>query len=180
MRGLAAANSLLDQLPGAARDQLGVELAIIAREILTVQRRLVAKDTGALQGELSLAVQAEQLRARIGLLGDGKGGARRNGRRLKTNLGDAFYGRIVEDGRRAQTVIVTRTARRQVKAAQGVTRRNRGVRKAAVVAKSYSMKVTALSARPFVHIPGAEALAVGQLAEFWSRTLARTGGGAAA
>jgi hypothetical protein len=173
-KGLAAFNAKFEAIPNAAQEQLGVELAIISRDILAMQRRAVPKgDTGALEQGLSIAVLIEKLRARIGLLKGGRDRGKINGRTDKGRSGGPFYGRIVNFGRKAQTVIVTRTARRKGKALP-----TRGARKAAVLANSYSMKVPYMAPREFIQVPGAQKVALGQLAEFWSRTLARTGIGA--
>lgn len=170
VKGLASAYAAFAAIPDAARDQLGVELAIIGRDILAMQQQAVAKDTGALEQGLSIALLIEKLRVRIGLLANSSGGSKSNGRRSKMNYGGYYYGRFVEFGRKAQTVLVTRTARRKANRLS-----TKGARRAAVLANSYSMKVSALKPRPFVRLPGVQQVALGQLAEFWSRTLARSG-----
>lgn len=171
--GLAAALADFDRIPEAAREQLAVELGLIGREVLQLQRATVAKDTGALAGALSLAVQVDRLRARIGLIGNAVTSRsalrkqRRTGRELR-NVGGFFYGIIVEVGRKAQTVIVERRAR---------TRAGRRGR-AEQVASTYALRVKAAAPRPYIRTadaPAVQSVVASRLANFWSETLAKAG-----
>jgi hypothetical protein len=164
VQGLAEAYSLLDAVPEAAREELAVELAIIAREdILPEQRRLVAKDTGHLESGLGIQLDLERLRVRVGLFGIGstRRGSHDDGR---------YYGRFVNFGRKAQTVRVER--RRRVK---GRLRASRGRKRAEDIAARYKLRVKAAAARPFIQVPGAEASALKRLETFWAAVLARSG-----
>ncbi len=169
LRGLAEATAMMDRLPGDAEEQLGVELAIIGREILADQRALTPKDTGELAAGLSLRLFLDNLKLRVGLLGQrNKKGRNRSGRLGKrtSNLLDLYYGRFVALGRSAQTVLVTRKVSRRRKAGKND------------VGKPYRLRVKAKEARDFIRVPGAVDTATGQLAQFWSRLLARREGGA--
>ncbi|MEZ0495403.1 hypothetical protein [Sphingomonas sp. IW22] len=179
VRGLAEANARLDFLPTAAKEQMGVEVGLIARDVLAAQRRDVAKDTGLLRGALTVQLQIERLRARVGLLG-------KNGRGAGRRIGHAFYGRFVEFGRRAQTVVVTRGAKRRVRGngrttARTVTYdtapvarlRRRGPNKGTPIGSPYKMRVSALSARPFVRVDRPEHDYQQRLAAFWAGLMAR-------
>lgn len=161
VRGLAATYALLGDIPDAAREQLGVELAILAREGLAAQKAAAPKDTSALSGGLSMQLSLRKLSVQFGLLGLRKG---------RSNL---FYGRIVNSGRAAQTVLVQR--RRRVK---GFLRTSRGRKRAEDISSTYTLKVKARAPIPFIDAPGVdfEQLAAGQLAEFWTHLLARAGG----
>lgn len=162
-----------DTIPKAAEEQLGVELAIIGRDMRDMQRAASPHDTGTLRGALSVWLMLDQLRVRVGLIGQ------RNRRSRKRSYGDAFYGRFVEFGRKAQTVIVQR--RRRVRAHIGagehknILRTSRRRKIAADIVASYSMKVKARAPHPFVFIPNAQEIATQRLADFWSNTLARSG-----
>jgi hypothetical protein len=99
--GLAEAYAMLARLPEAAQEQIGVEMAIIGRDVLAAQKRDVAKATGQLEAGPVAAV------ADRAAPGEGRACSASPGGRAKL-----FYGRIVEGGRRAQTVIVQRAQRR--------------------------------------------------------------------
>lgn len=162
-----------DQISDAARDQLGVELAIIGRELRDRQRAAAPEDTGALRGGLSVWLMLEQLRVRVGVLGQ------RNRRSGKRSYGDLFYGRIVEFGRKAQTVIVQRRRRVKVDIGDGkqkaILRTSRRRKLAADIAATYSLKVKARAPHPFIFVEGAQESATQRLVNFWDQTLSRVG-----
>jgi hypothetical protein len=139
---------MLGAVPQAAADQLAVELALIGKDVLAAQKRDVANRTGALEAGLSVQVLVDALRVRVGLIGK------------KTKL---FYGRIVERGRRAQVVLAKRGGR--------------GGRRSQAVAATYSMRVSRLAPRPFVHVDRPELRAEQRLASFWSEVLTNVGAG---
>lgn len=195
VQGLAEAYTFLGTIDEGARDELGVEIAIVSREILAAQKADVAKDTGKLEAALSLQLQKEKLRARIGLLIGGRDAGRRNGRATRAVAGGPFYGRIVEHGRPGQTVVVTRRIKQRRVSGSGRTRkdgtvskreviyrgassrlRRRGENKGTPIGSPYKMRVKALPARPFVAQPLLADAADQHLAEYWSRLLARRGG----
>ncbi|WP_242140867.1 hypothetical protein [Sphingomonas sp. TREG-RG-20F-R18-01] len=160
LQGLADTFALFGALPDAAREQIGVEMAMIGRDYLALQQVRVPKETGALESGLSLQLLLDSLRVRVGL----------------TNLTgyrwDLFYGRIVEFGRKAQTVLVQRR-----KAANGRLRTARGRKRAEDIVASYTLNVKARAAAPFVMIDDADLdrIATQRLADFWSATLTKAG-----
>ena len=164
VQGLADTYALMGELPAAARFELADVLGRMGRDILAAQQAVVAKATGALRAGLSAQLLTDQLRVRVGLLGL----ARRSGKR---NLGDLFYGIVVEKGRKAQTVLVQRR-----RAGSGKLLRNRRKRVEDIVA-TYSLKVKAADARPFVELPApqVDAISTQRLADFWGRTFQRAG-----
>jgi hypothetical protein len=176
--GLAETYSMLGRLPEAAREQVGVEMALIGYEVLRAQKRDVDKHTGALAAGLSLQLELDELRVRVGLIGmkarskSALRAARKSGRAPGESFGDLYYGRFVEFGRKAQTVLVER--RRRV---GGLLRtQSRGSRKRAEdIAATYSMKVKARAPRPFVHVDRPEIRAEQRLAGFWAEVLANSG-----
>lgn len=176
VQGLAEAYSLLGAVPEAARAELGVELAILGREALAMQRAATPVDTGALRDGLSIQLSIERLKVRIGLIGlrggrnRGRALVRSGGRAFKTNQGDLFYGVVVNFGRHAQNVVVER--RRRVNGKLRLLNRRK---LASDIAATYTMRVKARDPVDFINAPGPafESDAVQQLAEFWSRVLAR-------
>lgn len=182
VNGLAEQFAFFDNLPQAAREELGVELAIIGREGLAAQKAIVAArahDTGRLEAGLSVQLLVDQLKVRMGLIGvaaTSKSATRhaaKKGGGDPRNYGDLFYGRIVYFGRRAQTVMVER--RRRV---NGALRQQKGRRKrASDIVSRYAMRIEARAAIPFIDAPGPlfERDALGQLGEYWSRVLNRAG-----
>lgn len=162
-----------DTIPKAAREQLGVELAIIGRDFRDQQKAAAPEGTGLLRGALAVLLMLEQLRIRVGLIGQ------RNRRTRKRSYGDAFYGRFVEFGRKAQTVIVQRRRRVRVDVGDGkqkaILRTSRRRKIAADIVSTYSMKVKAQAARPFIFVPNAQDIAESRLVTFWDNTLARAG-----
>ncbi|CAN5368661.1 hypothetical protein BH10PSE14_BH10PSE14_04380 [soil metagenome] len=157
VQGLADAFAMFDAIPTQAQQELVVDLGIIGRDVLAVQRRLVPVLTGELGSALALQVLVDQLRLRIGLIS----------KRLSP-----YYGRFVEFGRRAQTVLVQR--RRRVK---GLLRSSRGRKRAEDIAATYTMHVKARAPHPFVNplSPDLETTAEQRLASFWSNVLNKAG-----
>lgn len=166
IEGLAETYSLFGRITDSAREQLAVEEASIGYDVLAAQKRDVAKDTGALEAGLSLQLQVAQLRVRVGLLLAGT--ASKAAHRISV-----YYGRFVEFGRHAQVVLVQRRRRVGGKLRLGPGRRKR----LEDIASTYSMKVSALPPRPFVHVDRPEIHAEQRLAEFWSQVLSNAGAG---
>jgi hypothetical protein len=127
--GLAETYSMFGRIPDAAREQLGVEMARIGYEVLAGQKQDVAKSTGELEQGLSLKLMIDRLRVQVGLLG------------LTGARSRLFYGRIVERGRRAQTVLVQRRRRVGNKLRLGPGRRKR----VQDIASVYSLRVPAMA-----------------------------------
>ena len=185
VRGLAEANALFNNLPAAAAHELADTIGRISRDVSAAQQEAVAKRTGFLRGGLVVQLLTERLQARVGLLGIS------GGRRSKGMLGSRYYGRFVNFGRAAQTVIVTRRLKRRVKGngRNGTKRRviyegasqrlrRRGPNKGTPIGSPYKMRVQAKGAREFVHLPNAQAIAAQRIADFWSRTLPAAGASA--
>lgn len=154
LQGASAFRKLLRQLPASARDEMADALTDIAPDYLRAQQAdvPVAKaahrkgmEPGALRAGLSWKVLRTSLRLRVGLLGTKRGRAR------------LFYGFIVEVGRQAQTVSVTRKA--------GVA--------------PYKLRVRAMAPRPFVYKkrPELRTRLNNRLSTFWEHALAHAGEG---
>lgn len=158
---LDQAIAMFEALPNAAELELADLMGRMGRDVLAIQRARVAKDTGTLAAGLSsqLLVDEKLVRLRVGLLGveamskSARKRAAREGRSDLRNLGDIYYGRFVEFGRRAQTVTVHRlsraarvTWRERVRA-----RRARSSVKPADLGSVYTLKVRARAAARFVN-----------------------------
>lgn len=161
--GVEGAIAFLDRdVPNAAREQLSVEMAIIGREVLAAQRADVAKDTGATEAALTLQLLVEQLKVRIGLI---KGSSSRGSR-------NGFVGRLIEFGRKAQTVVVTRRLKRRVRG----NGRYGTKRRVIYEGKPYTLRVRAMAPRPFIAQPELRDAAEQHLSEYWQKVLTRAGG----
>lgn len=198
LAGMGETLRYFDQLPVEARHELQDTIGRAARGVLLEQQTVVAKKTGALAARLTLALIAEKLAARIGLVGVGAG------RRTKYDAA-SFYGRFVHFGRAAQTVVVTRRVKgRKVRGngrvrADGTKsqrtvsylnqkeklRRKRtydgkpSLNTGTPVGSPYKLQVAAMGARPFIDPPGARDAADAEIGGFWDRLDARIGGGGA-
>jgi hypothetical protein len=158
VQGLAETYALFDRIPQSADEQLTRLVVDIGLDVLGAQQRDVAKRTGTLASGLSIQADPGQHRARVGLLGT-------------TGRSKYYYGRFVEFGRRAQTVIVQRRRR-----TGGKLRLNRSRRKMAEdIAATYSMHVSPLAPRPFVHVDRPEIRTEQRLAAFWGKVKAGAG-----
>jgi hypothetical protein len=161
IRGLREVRRLLKRMPDAVRDEILAMLEETGRQVLSSQQAAAPRRTGALASGLSMRLSRATLRLRVGIVG--KPAARR-----------LFYGRIVEFGRKAQTVMATRgnrLARPGSKGGRALVRSNRSI---------YEMRVRAMAPRPFVRTSRAFGIRNslgGRLSRFWDGALARAGGG---
>ncbi len=143
LRGAGAFRRLLKSLPQTVHDEFAEILDDAGDELLAAMQAEVPVRTGKLRAGLKKQLLRASLRLRVGLLGTKRGRA------------SLFYGRIVEFGRKAQTVNVTR----------------RGA--------PYKMRVRAMAARPFV-LKRRDALRTSinsRIRTFWDRVLADAAGG---
>jgi hypothetical protein len=154
LKGASAVRKLLRQLPASVKEEMADALTDIGPDYLRAQQAdapVAARahrkgvEPGALRAGLSWKVLRASLRLRVGLLGTKRGRAR------------LFYGFIVEVGRKAQTVTVTRKA--------GVA--------------PYKMRVRAMAPRPFVYKkrPELRTRLSNRLNQFWEHALAHAGEG---
>jgi hypothetical protein len=109
LQGVASVRKLIRQLPSAVKDEMADILVDVSPDFLGAAKADAPVRTGALRDALGAKVLKASLRLRVGLLGK------------RTNA-DFFYGRIVEFGRKAQTVVIKRGpragAKMQVRAIQ--------------------------------------------------------------
>ena len=161
VQGLADAYAMFGAIPDAAREQVGVEMAIIARDYLALQQEHVPVDTGALLGGLGIQLMLDRLRVRVGL------------NNLTGGRSALFYGRIVEFGRSAQTVLV----QRRRPGTSGLRNRRKRLED---IAATYSLRVKARAPQPFVLLDDAvlDEIATERLVDFWADVLGKAGAAA--
>lgn len=140
LRGAGSFRRLLKQLGPAVKDELVELLDDAGDELLAAERADVVVRTGALKAGLVKALLKASLRLRVGLP-----------KKAFRGRHSLFYGRVVEFGRKAQIVNVTRGRK-----------------------KPYKMRVRALAARPFVFKRrGALRTSINtRIRTFWDRALA--------
>ena len=159
IQGLADAYALFDAIPQAAQDELDGLLIDIGEMAYSEQRADVPERTGALASGLRIQELLNSLRVRVGLIGLAGGRAK------------LFYGRIINFGRRAQVVIVSRRK-------PGIAKRTSSGRKRADdIAATYALRVKPMPPREFITAPRPEfqAAVAQRLANFWSRVMDKAG-----
>lgn len=187
IQGLNQAIATIEALPNAARWEFADMLGRLGRDILAIQRAHVARDTGALAAGLSseLHINEATIRLRVGLLGvearskSAQRRAAKAGGGDPRNLGDIFYGRFVEFGRKAQTVAVERRRRvgGKLRYEPGSRGRRKRIEDFVGPNGSYTMDVRAMAPRPFINPPdgSVDAVVDQRTTSFWERTLSRAG-----
>jgi hypothetical protein len=157
VQGVSGVIALIERLAPAARDELGELLNTLGGAIQQEQRALAPERTGKLKLAITWQAVVAKLQLRVGLLN-------------KSN-GDAYYGRFVHFGRKAQTVLVQR--RRRV---GGNLRTLNRRKRSEDISATYSLHVRARAASPFVVMDAQTERTVDTaLADFWSRALGRAG-----
>jgi hypothetical protein len=139
VRGDRAFVNLIKKLPDAAKAEVVELLQETGAQVLTEQRAMVKKRTGALSRALSMKVLPKSMRLQVGLVG----------KPINRKL---FYGRIIQSGRKAQTVRA----------------RKRG-------GKPYLMKIRGTAPHNFIYPYTREQLAA-PFKSLWDRILKRTAG----
>lgn len=145
--GVRQVRRILRQLPPEATEHMASVMKRFGRKFLVAMHLYVPIKTGALRRGLSVKFLRRTLRLRVGFVG------KRINRRL-------YYGRIVQGGRKAQTVIV---------------KRRRGSK------QPYSYRVKERAAKPFVRGTPAMRSVHEQLQKtlsvFWNDVLRKVSGG---
>lgn len=139
VRGDRAFIKLIKQLPDAAKSEMVNLLQETGAQVLTEQSARVPKRTGTLNRALSMKVLPKSLRLQAGLIG----------KPINRKL---FYGRIIQSGRRGQTVRA----------------RRRG-------GKTYLMKIRGMAPRNFIYPYSREQL-YAPFRALWDRVLKRAAG----
>lgn len=152
--------SLLKRLPDSVAEEFRQQLDRTGKTMLQRARSRVPVRTGALKAGLSYKVLPKTLKLKVGLVG------KPVNRRL-------WYGRIVEFGRKAQTVVVNRSGR--ATSFSGHKWKRRAL--AAGVKGFYQLRVRAMQPRKFVYSVTREQL-YRPFQKIWGKALHRAGQGA--
>lgn len=176
LQGLANAYALMDAIPSAAEKQVAADLIDIGEVVhkaqlgevpIAAMARNGEPEPGTLKAGLSVQLLLDQLKVRIGLIGNI---SKRSG---NTNLGGLFYGVIVNFGRVAQTVLVTRHIKARRITGNGKTSK----RKVHYLTKPYSMRVRHMDPREFIQVDAeVQAEVDAKAADFWANTLSQVPG----
>ena len=173
IRGIASTVAMIDALPAAARFELADLLGKIGRDVEAEQKSAApVGETGDLRAGITMQLLTDQLKVRVGLLGIAAVSKSALRRAQKSggdprNLGDLYYGRFVEFGRKSQNAP---SRRKPGTSRSAVRRRLRGLLKGYVT-------VAPMAARPFVELPDddVDAAVDGRIDGFWSKLLADAG-----
>lgn len=165
VKGDRAFKKLIKRLPQTVAKEMEIQLEAAGRDILAEQQAKVPTDTGKLRQALAMKLLPKTLRLRVGLL-------------TKAVNKRFFYGRIVEFGRKAQTVIATRNGALSpaVRAAGG---RSNNYKALALKMKSkgaYLMKIRGMAPRPFIYSIDRERI-YEPFRKVWDRALAKAASG---
>jgi len=159
--------SLLKRLPESVAEEIGEQHQQTGRMLLARAHARVPVKTGALKAGLSFRVTPKTLKLRFGLLG----------KRINRKL---YYGRIVEFGRKAKTVIATRQGTLQRARAAGLKVRANAYKRAALkagIGGAYQLRVKATRPRPFVYVTPREQI-YRPYQKIWGRAIHRAAAGA--
>ena len=140
MRGDRAFKRLIDRLPDVVRQEIVGELKVTGTQVLAQQRARAPFKTGAVKGSLTAKVLPRSLKLKVGLLG-------------KPVNRKLWYARIIEHGRKAQTVTAKRANTR-----------------------SYQMRVSATKPRPFIYAFKRDQL-YAPFRNIWDRALGKASAG---
>jgi hypothetical protein len=166
VQGDRAFRKLLARMPEAMRRSMVEMMDGIGSEMLAEMIAAAPSRTGALRAGLSKRVSPKTMRLRVGIIG------RAVARRL-------FYGRIINFGRKAQTVTVSRKGAHLAIGGRSIGRRARAL--SAGTKGVYRLRLSAIPANPFVTGVGRSLrrkIAGPRIDAFWGRALASAAQGA--
>lgn len=159
--GMNRVRRILRNLPDAMQVEMGDALEDSGREIAAAMAGRTPERTGALRKGIKYRVLRKSLRLRVGLI---------DAPRVRNKL---FYGRILDLGRKAQTV----TVRRRI---AGVAQPGGGKALPGARVAKYLMRVRGIAPKRFVtgRYPDLRAALNQRLRGIWDRALRRVAGGA--
>nr|WP_276616577.1 HK97 gp10 family phage protein [Sphingomonas sp. SFZ2018-12] len=160
-KGVAQIRRLLKRLPENVRVEIAAALESSGRSILAAMRAKAPRRTGALAAGLKMKVFPRTLRLRVGFIATPRGRAK------------LFYARILEFGRRSQTVTVSR---RRTGAAKRLVS---GRKPAGDLVSVYQLRVRPLQGRRLVYgrYPELRRDLNSKLQRVFQRALGRIAGG---
>ena len=151
------------QMPESVQEEINAGLDSYGRQLASAMRQRAPNKTGATRAGISHKLFPKTLKLQVGLVGTKRGRAK------------LFYARILDLGRRAQTVIVHRFRRGTRASGEGKISRGRKIGSVS----SYAMNVRAIRPMRFVTGPLTD-LRAGlnrHLKDVWNRALQRSAGG---
>lgn len=159
--------SLLRRLPETVGEEFRAQHEETGKLLLDRARARVPTRTGALKAGLSYKVLPKSLRLRVGIIG----------KPLNRKL---YYGRFVEFGRKAKTLIATRQGTLQRARAAGLNVRANRYKRAALkagIGGAYRLRVRAMAPRHFVYNVTREQI-YRPYQKIWGRAIHRAAAGA--
>jgi hypothetical protein len=176
VRGDRAFVRLLKKLPDSAQQEIRGQLVKTGQTVVALQRRLApiyggnrkGVVPGALQAGLSFSVPPIRLSLKVGLVG----------KAINRKL---FYGWIVEWGRKASVVTVTRAgsfARAKGAGLRVRPNNHKAAALAAGISGTYQLHVRAMAPRHFVYVAGLRQQIYPAFRNIWDKALARAAAGA--
>ncbi len=142
LRGLTRTKRILRRLPDDTAAEVVTELNVTGRSILNAVLARTPRRRGHLRAAIRMKVLPKSLRLQIGLIGS------------KAERNDVFYGRILDLGRKAQTVLVQRRRRVEVTYSSGATysilRLRHGRKISDDIVSTYRMNVPAIEPKRFI------------------------------
>jgi hypothetical protein len=168
VRGDRAFGRLIKQLPQTVTNEIRQQLNQTGRTALALEQRRVSVRTGAVKNALSYKVPPVRLQLKVGLIG----------KPLNRRL---FYGWIVEWGRKASVVTVTRAGTLGRAQAAGLNVRGgayKDVALSAGIGGAYQLHVKPLPPRHFVYVAGVREQLYAPYKSIWNNALKRAAAGA--
>lgn len=162
VKGAAKVRRLMKRMPEAVQREMRVSLEAAGQLLGETIRARTPRRTGELSKGIRHKVFPTTLKMQVGLIGSKK---------IREGL---FYGRILEFGRRAQTVRVTRGTT----VSKSYSARNKRAA-GATLAKPYLLRVKAIAPMRFVTGPLVDLRAVinREIKDIWQRSLAKVAEG---
>jgi hypothetical protein len=160
IKGVAKVKRIMRALPDAMRDQIADALEQSGKDLAAEMSGRTPSRTGALRAGIKWRVLRKTMRLRVGLIDAPK---------VRNKL---FYGRILDLGRKAQTVTVNRRI-------AGVAQPGGGKAVAGARVAKYTMRVRAIAPKRFVtgRYPDLRAKINDRLRGVWTRALSKIAGG---
>lgn len=165
VKGDRAFKRIIKRLPQAVAKEMETQLEAAGRQILAEQQARVPTRTGKLRGALAMRLLPKTLKLKVGLL-------------TKAINKRFFYGRIVEFGRKAQTVIATRNGALSpaVRAAGGRANNYKPLALKLKAKGAYLMKIRGMAPRPFIYSVDRDRI-YEPFRKIWDRALAAAASG---
>lgn len=157
--------SLIKRLPETVAEELRAQLHESGKMLLARARARVPKRTGALSAGLSYKVPPKRLNLKVGLIG----------KAINRKL---YYGRMVEFGRKGQTVDVVRGGlSASVRAAGGRSNRYKALALRMGAKGAYKLRVKPMAPRHYVYATAREQI-YRPFQKIWGRAVHRAATGA--